>query len=752
MMRHNLLRSLPRHAARTSVNAGNASRTFASSARRQAEVELTVDGKKVSIEAGSALIQACEKAGATIPRYCYHEKLMIAGNCRMCLVEVERAPKPVASCAWPVQPGMVVKTSSPLVHKAREGVMEFLLANHPLDCPICDQGGECDLQDQSMRYGADRGRFHELEGKRAVEDKNIGPLVKTSMNRCIHCTRCVRFANDVAGAPEMGSTGRGNDIQIGTYLETALDTELSGNVIDLCPVGALTSKPYAFRARPWELYHTETIDVLDGLGSNIRVDARGLQVMRVLPRLNDDVNEEWINDKSRFACDGLSTQRLTTPLIRRDNQFQPATWENVLVEISEKFKELAPKGDEVKFVAGQLVETETLVAAKDLANRLGSENLALDQPQGSAPLAHGIDIRSNYAFNSKIVGVEEADAILLIGTNPRWEAALLNARIRKQWIRSDLEVGVVGQDFESTFDYENLGANVNDLKKALSGSFGEKLKSAQRPMIIVGSGAVENSDAKAIYETVGSFVEKNKANFQTPEWNGFNVLQRAASRTGAFEVGFTVQSPETANTKPKVVWLLGADEIDASDIPKDAFVIYQGHHGDRGAALADVVLPGAAYTEKGATYVNTEGRVQMSRAATSVYGAARDDWKIIRAVSEALGAPLPYDDVEALRDRMEEISPALRRYDIVEPTSKELQALSKVQLVDQNKGAKATGATFQKVIENFFLTDSISRSSPTMARCSAAKAANNPKTNFMAPGYPEPQTHYGPSELAGASA
>ncbi|EGP89990.1 unnamed protein product [Zymoseptoria tritici ST99CH_1E4] len=752
MMRHNLLRSLPRHAARTSVNAGNASRTFASSARRQAEVELTVDGKKVSIEAGSALIQACEKAGATIPRYCYHEKLMIAGNCRMCLVEVERAPKPVASCAWPVQPGMVVKTSSPLVHKAREGVMEFLLANHPLDCPICDQGGECDLQDQSMRYGADRGRFHELEGKRAVEDKNIGPLVKTSMNRCIHCTRCVRFANDVAGAPEMGSTGRGNDIQIGTYLETALDTELSGNVIDLCPVGALTSKPYAFRARPWELYHTETIDVLDGLGSNIRVDARGLQVMRVLPRLNDDVNEEWINDKSRFACDGLSTQRLTTPLIRRDNQFQPATWENVLVEISEKFKELAPKGDEVKFVAGQLVETETLVAAKDLANRLGSENLALDQPQGSAPLAHGIDIRSNYAFNSKIVGVEEADAILLIGTNPRWEAALLNARIRKQWIRSDLEVGVVGQDFESTFDYENLGANVNDLKKALSGSFGEKLKSAQRPMIIVGSGAVENSDAKAIYETVGSFVEKNKANFQTPEWNGFNVLQRAASRTGAFEVGFAVQSPETANTKPKVVWLLGADEIDASDIPKDAFVIYQGHHGDRGAALADVVLPGAAYTEKGATYVNTEGRVQMSRAATSVYGAARDDWKIIRAVSEALGAPLPYDDVEALRDRMEEISPALRRYDIVEPTSKELQALSKVQLVDQNKGAKATGATFQKVIENFFLTDSISRSSPTMARCSAAKAANNPKTNFMAPGYPEPQTHYGPSELAGASA
>ncbi|EME47153.1 hypothetical protein DOTSEDRAFT_69195 [Dothistroma septosporum NZE10] len=752
MARQALLRSLARSPVTATVNATRTARTFATSARRHAEVELTVDGKKVSIEAGSALIQACEKAGATIPRYCYHEKLMIAGNCRMCLVEVERAPKPVASCAWPVQPGMVVKTNSPLTHKAREGVMEFLLANHPLDCPICDQGGECDLQDQSMRYGSDRGRFHELDGKRAVEDKNIGPLVKTSMNRCIHCTRCVRFANDVAGAPELGSAGRGNDIQIGTYLETALDTELSGNVIDLCPVGALTSKPYAFRARPWELSHTETIDVHNGLGSNIRMDGRGLQVMRILPRLNDDVNEEWIDDKTRFACDGLSTQRLTTPLIRRDNQFQPATWENVLVEISEKFKQLAPKGDEVKFIAGELVETELLVAAKDLANRLGSENLALDHPQGSAPLAHGIDVRSNFAFNSKIYGVEQADAILLVGTNPRWEAAVLNARIRKQWLRSDLEVGLVGQDFESTFDYESLGASANDLKTALGGAWGEKLKSAKNPMIIVGSGAVEHPDAKAIYETVGSFVEKNKANFVTDDWNGYNVLQRAASRAGAFEVGFTVPSPETANTKPKVIWLLGADEIEAADIPKDAFVIYQGHHGDRGAALADVVLPGASYAEKGATWINTEGRVQISRAASSLYGAARDDWKIVRAVSEALGTPLPYDDVEALRDRMEEISPALRRYDIVEPTSKQLQALSKVQLVDQNKGSQASGQPLRQVIENFFFTNSISRSSPTMARCSAAKAAKNPETNFMAPGEPNPQVAYGPPQIAGASA
>lgn len=632
---------------------------------------------------------------------------MIAGNCRMCLVEVERAPKPVASCAWPVQPGMVVKTDSPLTNKAREGVMEFLLANHPLDCPICDQGGECDLQDQSMRYGADRGRFHEMGGKRAVEDKNMGPLIKTSMNRCIHCTRCIRFANDVAGAPELGSTGRGNDMQIGTYLETALDSEMSGNVIDLCPVGALTSKPYAFRARPWELQHSESVDVLDALGSNIRVDARGLEVMRIIPRLNDDVNEEWINDKTRFACDGLKTQRLTTPLIRRDNKFIPASWEQVLTEIGNAYEKLAPKENEFKAVAGHLVETETLVAMKDLANKLNSDNLALDQPNGSSPPAHGIDLRSSYLFNSKIFGVEEADAILIVGSNPRHEAAGLNARIRKQWLRSDLEIGLVGETFPSTFEFDHFGTTAQDLKKALSGSWGKRLQSAKRPMIIVGSSAVEHPDSKSIFETVGAFVDKNAANFITPEWQGYNVLQRAASRAGAYEVGFTTPSPTVANTTPKFIWLLGADEISESDIPKGAFVVYQGHHGDKGAQLADVILPGAAYTEKHGTYVNTEGRVQMTRAATSMPGAARDDWKILRAASEYLGAPLPYDDIEALRDRMEEISPTLRRYDIVEGTG--LPQLSKVQLVDQNKGAKAEGKSLRTAIENFFFTDAISR-------------------------------------------
>ncbi|CAF9935194.1 MAG: NADH dehydrogenase (ubiquinone) 78K chain precursor, 5-prime end [Heterodermia speciosa] len=653
---------------------------------------------------------------------------------RMCLVEVERAPKPVASCAWPVQPGMVVKTDSPLTHKAREGVMEFLLANHPLDCPICDQGGECDLQDQSMRYGADRGRFHEISGKRAVEDKNMGPLIKTSMNRCIHCTRCIRFANDIAGAPELGSTGRGNDMQIGTYLETALDSEMSGNVIDLCPVGALTSKPYAFQARPWELQHYESIDVLDGLGSNVRVDARGLQIMRILPRLNDDVNEEWINDKTRFACDGLKTQRLTTPLIREDNQFRPASWSEALTEVGNAFQRLAPKDNEFKAIAGHLVETETLVAMKDLANKLNSDNLALDQPQGSQPVAHGIDVRSNFTFNSKIYGVEEADAILLINTNPRHEAAVLNARIRKQWLRSDLEVGLVGQPFESTFEFQHLGTDAAALKKAFTGPFGKLLQSAKRPMIIVGSATTEHPDAKAIFETVGAFVDKNAANFLTPDWQGYNVLQRAASRAGAFEVGFTVPSPSVATISPKIIWLLGADEISASDLPKDAFVIYQGHHGDRGAQLADVVLPGAAYTEKHGTYLNTEGRVQLTRAATGPPGASRDDWKIIRAASEFVGASLPYDDIEALRDRMCEISPALRSYDVVEGTGTATAQLQKVQLVDQNKGSKPTGEPFRLPIEDFYMTDSISRSSPTMARVSLAKKTGNPQTNFMAPG------------------
>jgi NADH dehydrogenase (ubiquinone) Fe-S protein 1 len=527
------------------------------------------------------------------------------------------------------------------------------------------------------------------------------------MNRCIHCTRCIRFANEIAGAPELGSTGRGNTMEIGTYLERNLDTELSGNVADLCPVGALLPKPGAFSYRPWELTKFESIDVLNGLGSNIRVDARGVEIKRILPRLNDDVNEEWIDDKTRFAMDGLKTQRLTTPLIRRDDKFFPASWEQALSEIGSAYRKLAPKENEFKAIAGHLIETESLVAMKDLANRLNSENLALDQPGGSAPIAHGTDVRANYLFNSKIFGVEEADTMLLIGTNPRHEAAVLNARIRKQWMRSDLQIGLIGETFKSTFQFDHLGTDAAAVKKALSGEFGKKLASAKRPMIIVGSGVAEHPDAKAIFEAVGSFVDKNQANFNTAEWQGYNVLQRAASRSGAYEVGFTSPSQKVTETTPKMVWLLGADEISEQDIPSGAFVVYQGHHGDAGAQLADVVLPGATYTEKNGTYVNTEGRVQLSRAAVALPGAAREDWKIIRAVSEYFGQALPYDDVEALRDRMEEISPVLRRYDTVEQSA--LTSLAKVQLVDQNKGVKPSGQALENPIKNFYMTDVISR-------------------------------------------
>lgn len=694
-------------------------RAFHASARSRADVTLTIDGKQVTVPQGTALIQACEKAGAHIPRYCYHEKLQIAGNCRMCLVEMERAPKPVASCAMPAMPNMNIKTNTPLVHKAREGVTEMLLQNHPLDCPICDQGGECDLQDQSMRYGSDRGRFHEMKGKRAVEDKNIGPLIKTVMTRCIHCTRCVRFANEVAGAPELGTSGRGNDMQIGTYIETALKSEMSGNVIDLCPVGALTSKPYAFRARPWELKRTESVDVHDALGANIRVDSRGMEVLRVLPRLNDEINEEWIDDKSRFACDGQNLQRLTTPLIKEGDAFHTATWDQALTAIADAYKRLAPKGNEFKFVSGHLTDVETLVAAKDLASKLNSDNLALDQPRGSEATPHGVDVRSNYLFNTTIHGVEDADFILLVGTNPRHEAAVLNARIRKTWLaKDDIEIAVCGESqVPLTYDYTYVGNDAVSLKKALSGQVGSRLAAAKKPLVIVGSAVSENADAKAYYELVTNFVHRNSAKFfQEEGWQGFSVLQRAASRAGAYDVGFVAPTAEMAAVKPKMVWLLGADEITPADLPKDAFVVYQGHHGDIGAQLADVVLPGATAYEKSATYVNTEGRAQTTHAATNPPGVARDDWKIVRAVSEYLGQPLPYDDIFALRSRVAEYAPSLVRYDVVEPAS--MSAMGVKQMLDSCKGSTPSNAILEFPIKDFYLTNAIARASRTMGRCS----------------------------------
>jgi len=566
--------------------------------------KLTINGIEIEVEPGLTVLQACEQVGIEIPRFCYHERLSIAGNCRMCLVHMERAPKPVASCAMPVGEGMVIETDTPEVRKMRRGVMEFLLINHPLDCPICDQGGECDLQDQSMGFGFDRGRY--LENKRAVKDKNLGPLIKTIMTRCIHCTRCVRFATEVAGVQELGATGRGENMEIGTYVEKALTSELSGNMIDLCPVGALTSKPYAFTARPWELKKTESIDVLDAVGCNIRVDTRGAEVMRILPRLNEDVNEEWISDKTRFACDGLKRQRLDQPYVRRDGKLQPATWDEAFAAIADKTKQTS--GAKIAAIAGDQADCESMMALKDLMSVLGSTHT--DCRQDGAKLDPSC--RAGYLFNSTIAGIDGADACLIIGANLRIEAPVLNARLRKRAIRGDFPVAVVGgvEDGKTdlTYNYDFLGGTAGVLQDIADGKhpFAKVLKKAERAMLIVGQGALTGPDgakvlglARAIAEACSMVDEKNG-------WNGFNVLHTAAARAGGMDLGFVpgdggwdvdgiLNATETGQCD--MVYLLGADEIDMNRLG-DAFVIYQGHHGDAGAHRADVILPGAAYTEK----------------------------------------------------------------------------------------------------------------------------------------------------------
>lgn len=704
-----MLRSFNKLAISKSI-AKQATRSFAKSSIAKQDVELKIDGIPVSIEKGSSIIQAAEKAGVYIPRYCYHDRLNVAGNCRMCLVEIEKSPKMAAACSMPAGNGMSVLTQSDKVKKVREGITEFLLSNHPLDCPICDQGGECDLQEQTLKYGADRGRFHEVSGKRAVENKAVGPLVKTSMNRCIHCTRCVRFLNDVAGAPEFGTAGRGNDLQIGTYVERNINSELSGNIIDLCPVGALTSKPYAFKARPWELKRTESIDVMDALGSAIRVDARGMEVMRILPRLNEEVNQEWISDRSRYACDALKVQRLTKPLIKQGNKFIDATWDGALSLVADSIKKINPAKNEVQAIAGPLVDVEGMVALKDLVNRLDSENLTIDAPVTDLP---SFDIRSNYLFNATIEGIDEADQILIVGSNPRHEAAVLNARIRERWLESDdVEIHHVGEKFESTFNLNQLGETTTDLQTALKGKLGEKLASAKHPLIIVGSGVWENADSAAVESVLKDFVT-GKENLINPEWNGLSFLHRQASRAGALDIGFYNADPAVKAVVPKVIVLFGSDEIDPKSIPNDAFVVYVGHHGDLGASLADVILPGTAYTEKSATYVNTEGRSQMTTAATGPVGSAREDWTIFKALSEYLGVGLPYEDDRALRSRIETIAPHLLRIESVEPVS---PAFAKLGL-EFIPSAKPTGSKLENPIKNFYFTDVISRNSKTMAQC-----------------------------------
>ena len=674
--------------------------------------KLTINGIAVEVPAGTTVLQACQQAGVEVPHFCYHERLAIAGNCRMCLVEQEKAPKPIASCAMPAADGMVIHTDSEKAKKARHGVMEFLLINHPLDCPICDQGGECDLQDQAMAYGLDRGRF--LEHKRAVKDKDFGPLVATSMTRCIHCTRCIRFLTDVAGVEELGATGRGEDMEIGTYIERSLTSELSANIIDLCPVGALTSKPYAFVARPWELHKTESVDVLDAVGSNIRVDSRGPQVVRVLPRLNEDINEEWISDKTRFAVDGLTRRRLDRPYLRRDGALVEVDWTEAFAAIAKRLDGLP--GSRIAAIAGDLADCEAMLALKELMAALGSPNI--DCRQDGAALDPVC--RAGYLFNTGIAGIDKADLCLLIGANPRREAPIINARLRKRWAQGGFKAAAIGPGLDLTFPVTALGLGPEVLGELAAGrhEWAETLRSAKNPMLILGQGALARVDGAAVLALARKLAES--ANMVRAGWNGFNVLHIAAARAGALDLGF-VPGPGGRDTAGilkgcetgdiEVVYLLGADEIDESWFGK-AFIIYQGHHGDVGARRADVVLPGAAYTEKDATYVNTEGRVQLGRRAVFPPGDAREDWKILRALSEMLGRKLPYDSLRQLRKRLGSTNPVFAAIDAAMPAA--WGAFGKEGRID--------AAPFAYAIADFYRTDPISRASPTMAACAAAIA------------------------------
>ncbi|MFA5123237.1 NADH-quinone oxidoreductase subunit NuoG [Zavarzinia sp.] len=665
---------------------------------------LTVDGKSVEVPAGANVLQACEAAGVEIPRFCYHERLSIAGNCRMCLVEQEKAPKPIASCAMPAADGMVIKTNTPLVRKARRGVMEFLLINHPLDCPICDQGGECDLQDQAMAYGFDHSRYQ--ENKRAVSEKYMGPLIKTTMTRCIQCTRCVRFATEVAGVEEIGAIGRGETMEITTYLNQAVTSNLSGNVIDLCPVGALTSKPYAFAARPWELKKTESIDVQDALGSAIRVDARGAGVLRVLPRLNDDVNEEWISDKSRYAVDGLAKRRLDRPYVRVNGKLQAASWEQAFAAIGAALKGLS--GDKIAALVGDLADAESIKALKDLMVALGSKNL--DCRQDGAKL--DASVRASYLFNSGITGIEQADAILLVGTDPRSEAAVLNARIRKRWLKGGLQIAGIGPKVDLTYRVDWIGAGPETLSGLLAGGgFADVLKNAKAPMIIVGQGALARADGAEVLGLVRKLAEATGV--VKDGWNGFNVLHTAASRVGALDLGFVpgeggLGTAAIVAGKADFVWLLGADEIDTEGL-KAPFVVYQGSHGDAGAHVADVILPGAAYTEKSGTYVNTEGRVQRTKRAVFPPGDAREDWAILRAFSERIGKKLPYDSLAQLRAAMAAQVPHLGKVDEV----------AAAEWAPFGAEGAVSADAFAYPTADFYLTNPIARASATMAECSA---------------------------------
>lgn len=676
--------------------------------------KLKINDIEIEVEPGTSILQAAEQLGIEIPRFCYHDRLSVPANCRMCLVEIEGGPpKPAASCAMACGEGMSIKTDSDMVKKARKGVMEMLLINHPLDCPICDQGGECDLQDQAMGYGFDRSRFE--ENKRAVPDKDLGPLVGTSMNRCINCTRCVRFAEEIAGTPVIGQLNRGEEAEIGTFIDELVKTELSGNLVDICPVGALTSKPYKFKARPWELKKTESIDVHDAVGCNIRVDARGREVMRILPRLNEDVNEEWINDRARFAYDGLSNARLDRPYVRdsKTKKLKEASWDEAFDAIAQKLSKIS--GDEMAAVVGDLVDVESTVALKDLMGLLDAPHMdcRTDGAQFDA------SERAGYLFNATIAGIESADAILIVGSNPRWEGTMVNARIRKAVLDHRVPVGVIGEQVDLTYKYEYLGAgaeSIDDIAKARSG-FAKTLKAAERPLILIGSGVFQRTDGLALQHKLYQFAQKIGA-VGGDEWNGYSVLHTAASRVGALDIGFVPQGKGrdfakilkgTQDGAIKALFMLGADEFDAkAEIGKKCFVVYQGHHGDAGAARADVILPGAAYTEKDALYVNTEGRPQQAKKASFPPGDAKEDWAILRALSEKLGCVLPYDSLGQLRDRIGVEWPHLLDVD-------------QITAADLPKSVGAEGKILKKgfvnPVTNFYMTNAICRASETMAKC-----------------------------------
>ncbi|GGD88118.1 NADH-quinone oxidoreductase [Aureimonas endophytica] len=685
--------------------------------------KIKVDGTEIEVPDHYTLLQAAEEAGAEIPRFCFHERLSIAGNCRMCLIEVKGGPpKPAASCAMGVRdlrPGPngeapEIFTNTPMVKKAREGVMEFLLINHPLDCPICDQGGECDLQDQAMAYGVSASRYR--ENKRAVEDKYIGPLVKTIMTRCIHCTRCVRFTTEVAGISELGLVGRGEDAEITTYLEQAMTSELQGNVIDLCPVGALTSRPYAFQARPWELTKTETIDVMDAVGSSIRVDTRGREVMRILPRTNEAINEEWISDKTRFVWDGLRTQRLDKPYIRENGRLVPASWPEAFAAI--KAKVAAAPAERIGALAGDLAAVEDMWALKRLLETLGSSNFDCRQDGSRLDPANG---RASYLFNTTIAGIEEADALLIVGANPRFEASVLNARIRRRWRQGNFPVAVIGTKEDLRYEALYLGAGVDTLSDIAGASreFHDAMTAAKKPMIIVGGTALTGGEGANVLGLVVKLA--HEFGVIAEGWNGFNVLHTAASRVGGLDIGFVPQNGgptalDMAGGAVDVLFNLGADEI---DVAPGAFVVYVGTHGDKGAHRADVILPAAAYTEKSGTWVNVEGRAQTGSRASFPPGDAREDWAIFRALSAVLGKPLPFDSLGALRREIYAAHPNYQTDAIVPADASGLRGLVERTTVP------ARGATFASSVGDFYLTNPIARASKVMAECSRLARAEH---------------------------